>query len=104
MNRFLFGPISFNKDTKIYEIENRKLSYDAFNRITKDAVASLGLDPNDFGTHSARSGGASILAPHVSEFELMLSGRWNDPRSIGSYVETPSVRRYEINDLLDINL
>ena len=80
------------------------MPYEVFNKVFKDAVGRLGMNPDSFGTHSARSGGASALAPHISDFELMLSGRWNDPRSIGSYVETPSARRYEINDLLDINI
>ena len=43
MNHFLFGPIVFNKSTKNYEIENKKLSYDVFNKITKEAVSKLGL-------------------------------------------------------------
>ena len=104
MNHFLFGPIVFNKSTKNYEIENQKLSYDVFNKITKDAVSKLGLDPNEFGTHSARSGGATCLAPNISEYNLMLNGRWSDPRSIGSYVETSSSERFEMNQILNINL
>ena len=104
MNHFLFGPISFNKGTKQNEIENRKLSYESFNKIFKNAVAMLGLDPEDFGTHSARSGGATGLAPFVSQYDLMMNGRWSDPRSIGSYVETPSSKRFETNEILDINL
>ena len=104
MNHFLFGPIKFDKISKRYAIENKKLPYECFNKIIKDAVSRLGFNPDEFGTHSARSGGATCLAPHISEYDLMLNGRWSDPRSIGSYVETPSARRFEINDILDINL
>ena len=104
MNHYLFGPIRFDKPSKGYIIENKKLSYECFNKIFKAAVARLGFDPDNFGTHSARSGGASCLAPHISEYNLMLNGRWSDPRSIGSYVETPSSQRFEINEILDINL
>ena len=104
MNHYLFGPIKYDKLYKGYTIENRKLSYECYNKIIKDAVSSLGLDPNEFGTHSARSGGATCLAPHISEYNLMLNGRWSDPRSIGSYVETPSSQRFEINEILDINI
>ena len=104
MNHFLFGPITFNKSAKKCQIENKKLSYEVFNKITKDAVFKLGLNPDDFGTHSARSGGATCLAPHISEFNLMLNGRWSDSRSIGSYVETSGSERFEINKILDINL
>ena len=104
MNHSLFGPITFNKSAKKCQIENKKLSYEVFNKITKDAVFKLGLNPDDFGTHSARSGGATCLAPHISEFNLMLNGRWSDSRSIGSYVETSGSERFEINKILDINL
>ena len=102
-NHFLFGPISYCKSLKRYCVKNEKLSYDTYNKIVKDAVSQLGLNPAEFGTHSARSGGASDLAPHISQYQLMLSGRWSDPRSIGSYVETPHSTRFEINKILDIN-
>ena len=102
-NHFFFGPIEFNKVKRRFEVGNKMLSYDVYNKIYKDAVSKLGLNPDNYGTHSARSGGASCLAPHISQFDLMLSGRWSDPRSIGSYVETPDVRRYEINEILNIN-
>ena len=102
-NHFFFGPIEFNKSNRRYEVSNRRLSYDVYNKIFKNAVSKLGLNPENFGTHSARSGGASCLAPHISQYDLMLSGRWSDPRSIGSYVETPVQRRFEINEILDIN-
>ena len=104
LNHFLFGPLEFNKSSKKYVIKNEKLSYNVFNKIVKDAVTGLGLDPKDYGTHSARSGGATALAPHISQFNLMLTGRWSDPRSIGSYVETSSETRFELNSLLDINI
>ena len=103
-NHFLFGPIGFDHAVNKQTIENRKLSYNVFNKIVKDAVSDLGFDPAEFGTHSARSGGATALAPYLSQFELMLSGRWSDPRSIGSYVETPSTTRFEINQRLNINI
>ena len=104
MNHFLFGPIVFNKENKRYEVLNKKLPYEVFNKIFKDAVTRLGLNPNDYGTHSAGSGGATCLAPHISEYDLMLTGRWSDPRSIGSYVETPVESRFQINEILDINI
>ena len=59
-NHFFFGPILI-KD-RVHCLENRKLSYDMFNRIVKSGVANLGFDPNEFGTHSARSGGATTLS------------------------------------------
>ena len=102
-NHFLFGPTAFDKSLKRFYIKNEKLSYDVYNKIVKEAVAKLGLNPSEFGTHSARSGGASDLAPFISQYHLMLSGRWSDPRSIGSYVETPGSTRFEISKILNSN-
>ena len=103
-NHFLFGPLIYDKSKKKYVIRNEKLSYDVYNKIVKDSVSQLGSNPSEFGTHSARSGGARDLAPYISQYQLMLSGRWSDPRSIGSYVETPNSTRFEINKILDINI
>ena len=104
-NHFLFCPLASKKsDARGFSLINEKLGYDSFNKIVKNAVSQLGFDPNEFGTHSARSGGASTLAPLISQYELMLSGRWSDPRSIGSYVETPDSTRLKINEKLDLNM
>ena len=40
------------------------------------------------------------LRLHVSEYELMLSGHWRTPKSLGSYVAVPEERRYEISKIL----
>ena len=102
-NHFLFGPIKFDQSTKDFAITNSKLSYDVFRNVVKQSVSVLGYDPKDFGTHSCRSGGATDLAPFISEYELLISGRWADPRSIGSYVEISQERRIEINKSLHLN-
>ena len=47
--------------------------------------------------------GATDIAPHVSQYELLLSGRWADPRSVGSYVETSEDRRYAISKSMNMN-
>ena len=102
-NHFLFAPIIFDLKRKIFSLQNKKLSYSVFNEVVKEAVSDLGLDPHEYGTHSCRSGGATDLAPYVSQFELLLSGRWADPRSLGSYVETPQERRFAISRNFDLN-
>ena len=102
-NHFLFAPIIFDLKKKRFLLQNKKLSYTVFNEVVKEAVSDLGLDPHEYGTHSCRSGGATDLAPHISQFELLLSGRWADPRSLGSYVETPQERRFEISRNFHLN-
>ena len=46
-------------------IKNKKLSYNVCNKIFKDPVSNLGLNPGKFGSHSDRSGGAAALLPFV---------------------------------------
>ena len=100
-NHFFFGPIVITKGKM--KLQNNILSYEVYNQIIKKAVSIQGLNPDDFGTHSARSGGATALFPSANQFELMLSGRWADPRSLGSYVEIPDDSRFELNSRLNLN-
>ena len=46
-----FSTIIFNKINKRSEIQNKKLTYEVCNKIFKDAVSRLGLNPDDFGTY-----------------------------------------------------
>ena len=97
-NHFLFFP--FKKVGNSLNNQNKILSYASFRDIVKNLVAKIGLDPSIYGTHSLRSGGATDLAPNISEYELLTSGRWSDSRSIRSYVELSDSHRYEINNIL----
>ena len=103
-NHFFFCPIIHNRTDLSCSIRNQKLPYDIYNSIVKEAVAKIGLNPSEYGTHSARSGGATSLYPYVSQFEMMLSGRWADPRSLGSYVEISTDTQFDINSRLNISL
>ena len=95
-NHFLFTPIENGK------VVNRKLSYNVFLNNIKNFMRELGLDPSFFGTHSVRSGAATDLASKVSEFELMLTGRWRDSRSLASYVKVSDSRRFNISKELSL--
>ena len=97
-NHFLFFPLK-KVGTKFVN-QNKILSYGTFQDIVKNLVTKRGLDPAFYGTHSLRSGGATDLAPNVSKFELLTSGRWSDSRSIRSYVELSDSYRFGINDIL----
>ena len=97
-NHFLFFP--FKKVGINHINQNKMLSYATFRDIVKSFAIKIGLDPVIYGTHSLRSGGATDLAPNISEFELLTSGRWSDSRSIRSYVELSDSHRFEINNIL----
>ena len=95
-NLFLFGEI--RKDTRGEFIDGSTiLSYRSCLDIVKQKTREIGIDPGCYATHSARSGGASALAHNVSSFELALTGRWADARSLRNYVEVPEGRRFEIS-------
>ena len=78
------------------------ISYAKCRDIIKEKVKSIGLDPNLYGTHSCRSGAATILASRVTPFELLVSGRWADARSLNNYVEIAENRRFQISENLFI--
>ena len=98
MNHFLFSPLK--KTANSWKAMNQMLSYSSFRDIVKTCIGKIGLDPKCFGTHSLRAGGATDLAPHVSEHELLVSGRWADARSIRSYVELTNTERFELSKIL----
>ena len=97
-NHFLFTPIIKDK------IVNSKLSYSVFYNNIKTQMARLGFDPKFFGTHSVRSGAATDLASKVTEYELLITGRWRDPRSLNSYVKLSDERRFHISQELSLNV
>ena len=98
MNHFLFFPLKRIKG-EAFPI-NKMLSYASYRDIIKQSIERIGLDPKTYGTHSLRSGGATQLAPIVTEHELLTCGRWRDPRSIRSYVEMSDKSRFCISDSL----
>ena len=97
-NHFLFHPLKKCKDS--YHSENKILSYVSYHDIVKRMVTKIGLDPSLYGTHSLRSGGATALAPDVTEHELLVSGRWADSRSIRSYIQLSDEYRFNMNKML----
>jgi hypothetical protein len=98
-NKFLFCEIEFRNHSEVPMI-HINLTYDEHLKIFKQKIASLGLDASQYGTHSARSGGASELADKITKFELMTSGRWRDERSLRNYVEINEKRRWQISQQL----
>ena len=100
-NNFLFGEIKSDNEGD-YVDGKTQIPYQRCLSIFRRHIESQGADPSKFGTHSARSGGATSLATEVSSFELMVSGRWADPRSIRNYVLVPEQRRFAISRYLAI--
>ena len=61
---FLFRGMSWNGSTLSHTLRsvNQPISYYTARMGCLKLVAKIGLDPNDFGLHSARSGGANAAA------------------------------------------
>ena len=78
---------------------NVPLSYNCVNQAMKQCAAEYGLDPRDFGTHSARIGGATALrAAGASESMVQRLGRWLDSRCALEYPAT-SFKEFDMMQL-----
>ena len=102
-NHFLICPLRYDSVKKQNIVINKSISYSICREIIKESVDRLGLDASLYSTHSARAGGATDLAPHSTQLELQVSGRWNDPRSISHYVEIPLERRLSLSRVLSMD-
>ena len=98
-NKFLFGKIVVNDGVQHLD-GSASISYKECLEIVKQKVRKLGLDAHHYGTHSSRSGGATLLASNVTPFELQVAGRWADARSINAYVEIGEERRFGMSENL----
>ena len=101
-NHFIFFPLK--KSGENISKSNKILSYSSYRDIVIKLIKRIGLDPKDYGTHSLRSGGATQLAPNVTELELLTTGRWRDARSIRSYVEMTDSSHLEISNILQLSI
>ena len=102
-NHFLLFQIRYDSVSKKNTVLNAILSYSSCREIVKTAISAIGLHSGSYAMHSARSGGATDLAVHATTHEMQLTGRWNDPRSIGHYVETPIQRRLHLAKALSLD-
>lgn len=68
-------------------IRREQPSYTTVNSWFKDAAAALGLNPNDYGTHSGRRGGATRAANvDVPDRLFKEHGFWRSERAKDGYV------------------
>ena len=95
---FLFGPIIRQGDRDC--IGNSKLSYNSYLKLLKSCLSLYGYNPDQYGFHSCRSGGATSLASQVTKYELLNGGRWKDARSLSHYVKLSDKRRMQFSSML----
>jgi hypothetical protein len=71
------------------------LTYERVKRLIKGCAAHFGLNPKNFGTYSARVGGACTLrAGGASDSTIQMMGRWKSMDSCLTYQES-SMREYD---------
>ena len=88
-DEILFRSMPLSKSTNCYSL--RKIILPISYTISRDAVLSLfgkvGLDTENFGLHSLRSGGATAAANNcISNRLLKRHGRWRSKKVKDSYV------------------
>ncbi|WP_190394257.1 site-specific integrase [Nocardiopsis quinghaiensis] len=70
-------------------IAPRAMSGRAVGELVKRYARRAGLNPDDFGGHSLRSGFATQAAlGGASDREIMRQGRWTNPRTVHDYIRT----------------
>ena len=97
-SHFLFGPIIRQGGRDC--VGNTKLSYNSYRKILRSTLSSYGYNPDLFGFHSCRSGGATTLARKVTNFELLSAGRWKSARSLSHYVKISDKRKMQFSRYL----
>ena len=95
---FLFGPIIRQGGRDC--IGNSKLSYNSYLKLLKSCLSLYGYNPDEYGFHSCRSGGATSLASKVTKYELLSGGRWKDARSLSHYVKLSDKRKMQFSRIL----
>ena len=87
----LFRPLVFHRSSSSYTLRSGKISYTTCRDILRDTLSQLGLNPNDYGLHSLRSGGITSAVRNSSnsipERLLKIHGRWKSDSAKDMYVE-----------------
>ena len=94
--RFLFRPIC--KTAKEESLrKSGSVSYSCLRELFKKKLRGLGYNPDDFGLHSLRVGGATAAANNgVSDRLFKRHGRWRTDKAKDGYVEDSIDHRMEV--------
>ena len=87
---FLFRSVTWRKTNGSYRLKNKNkpISYSTTRHDMLDMLTKIGLDPNLYGLHSARSGGATSAANlGVRDRLFQRHGRWKSTQAKDSYVK-----------------
>ncbi|KAJ1431840.1 hypothetical protein B484DRAFT_327648 [Ochromonadaceae sp. CCMP2298] len=80
------------------------LSYDTFASVVERTASKFGFNPSNFGRHSLRIGGASLLrTAGASDMNICLMGRWKSLPACLGYQEVSTVTHDKTLNLLRTN-
>ena len=102
----LFRPLVFHRSSSSYTLRSGKNSYTTCRDILRDTLSQLGLNPNDYGLHSLRSGGITSAVRNSSnsipERLLKIHGRWKSDSAKDMYVEESLENRLQVTKYLGL--
>ena len=79
------------------------LSYTRMRELLREKLADVGLDPNNFGLHSLRSGGATTAAnAGVPDRLFKRHGRWRSENAKDGYVKDHLSSRLEVSKAIGL--
>ena len=102
--RFLFRPIQKSRKAEALRASGC-ISYTCLRDLFKRKLIDLGYQPDEFGLHSLRAGGASAAAnAGVPDRLFKRHGRWKSDNAKDGYVEDSLERRLEVTKNLGLYL
>ena len=103
--QFLFRGVKWLKSNSTFSLreKNKPISYSTARTNMLDMFKDLGLDPKNFGLHSARSGGATSAAnAGVQERLFKRHGRWKSTSAKDCYVKDNLERLLSVSQKLGL--
>ena len=71
-----------------YTLRHHKLSYTRALELVRVQLKSIGLEPEEYGSHSMRSGGASLAAAlGIPDRLIMRQGGWKSEESKTNHIK-----------------
>ena len=100
--RFLFRPIS--KSGKAEKLrDSGSISYSCLRDLFRKKLRELGYDPDKFGLHSLRAGGATAAANNgVPDRLFKRHGRWKSDKAKDGYVEDSAKHRLTVSQQIGL--
>lgn len=100
----IFKAFNFNKNNKVFKLRKTgNLSYTRCRELIREKITDLGLNPNDYGTHSLRRGGATASAMNnISDRLLKKHGRWKSDKAKDGYIFESEKQKLSVSANLGI--